>query len=565
MFFLNFCNKKYIPYFVIFTVSVLTFLIYGESYQYGYSNYDDDTYLDYLKNIFKDGVSFSLLPSLMLDFVNANWHPVTIMSLAFDFVIGNGSPVYFHITNSVIHVFNALFVYLIFNKVSGNYTASILAAMIFTVHPLNVETVIWVSERKGLISTFFALLSIYSYILYKSTSEPKNKYLSILFFALSLLSKPTTAPVLFVYLLLDVTVFRRENAISKILILQSLKENIVYAVILTLIIYFSFVAQSDSGALRDLSTVSIWSRVETSINNMFIYISKIFFPLNLAVYYPHPSKSLSLIALYFSLIVLWVYLIMRYFHKSKLIVFCLLFFFIQIFPLSGIFQTGSHSIALRYTYLPAIGLFFIVSAFLTKIKNNFILYVLSIIILLALIFSSIHQTKAWKSHLGLWEISVQNTEKNYYSAYWYSLLLIQNGEALKAANYFYDLIGIENTYYAHFAIPWIAAELIEKKRYNEAKLIIDKAIANNLKSPDIITQLVILDYFYFNKKQIAKLNLEKIITAAPNFLKAHRLYARILMIENKKNEAINILKQIKKKYPDNKKIDDDIDALLKNN
>lgn len=553
-------KKQLLIVFII--LSFLTLLIYYDSFFYGRSNYDDHVYFEYLEDLLKNGFSISAFYSICTDFVNSNWHPLTVFSLSLDFIVGNGNPVTFHITNSVLHIFNGLFVYLIFYKLSNNSTASIFTAVLFIIHPLNVESVIWISERKGLLSAFFALLSIYYYIEHVKINSVGFKYLSLLFYALSLLAKPTTAPVLIILIFLDLTVFMEHNANLIRMLLVSIKSKVAYFVALTIIIYFSFMAQSDTGALRDLSQVSFLSRFETGVNNIFVYISKIFLPINLAAYYPHPDKPMPLIVLYLGLIVLWVYLVIRFFHKSTLIVFCLIFFFIQLIPLSGVFQTGSHSIALRYTYLPAIGLFFIVSLLLSKIKNKILNFSIMISIAIILMITSVNQSKVWASPLALWRSTIDNTDKNYYSAYYYCQLLIQKGEVLEAANHFYDLIGIKNTYYANSAIPWITSELIERKYYTEAKIIIDKAILNNIKSPEIITELVLLDYFYFNKKKRAKLNIKAVIDADPNNLKANRLYARILMVENNESEALRILNNIKSIYPDDKLIIKDIGRVL---
>ena len=119
--------------------------------------------------------------------------------------------------------------------------------------------------------------------------------------------------------------------------------------------------------------VSPLSRIETSINNIFIYLSKIFVPVNLSSFYPHINKPVFIIFIYAAIILSWGVLAVKYFSKSKIVTFCIFFFFIQIIPLSGLFQTGSHSAANRYTYLPAIGLFFVFLMFIITPKKCLIL------------------------------------------------------------------------------------------------------------------------------------------------------------------------------------------------
>ena len=395
-------NKKVFSFIFFFVACVFIYIIYYDSIFYGQSSYDDHIYLDYLRGIFKDGVSFTAFLSILVDFVNSNWHPVTILSLAVDYVVGGDNPIYFHVTNILIHLINVMMVFYIFTKLTGNVFASALTAVLFAIHPLNVESVVWISERKGLLSTLFLLMSLNFYILYKKEIIYKHKVISVLFFILSLLSKPTTATLPAIFILLDLTVFNDKRKIDVGIFICSLKDKAPYFIAGIGVIILAFIAQSEHGALGSLSDVPLIYRLETSVNNIFIYISKIFFPYKLASFYPQLDKSVYIIALYLIVILSWILLAVRYFSKSKIITFSILFFFIQIIPMSGLFQTGAHSIANRYMYVPAIGFFFVFSYFIGKIPNRLACVSLVLVLSISLTVTSFSYAKVWRDDLSLW-------------------------------------------------------------------------------------------------------------------------------------------------------------------
>ena len=537
-------NKKVFSVLFFFMVCVFIYLIYYDSIFYGESSYDDHVYLEYLRSIFKDGVSFTAALSILIDFVNSNWHPVTVLSLAVDFIIGDDNPVYFHITNILIHIVNVMLVYFIFSRLTGNLFASALTALLFAIHPLNIESVVWISERKGLLSAMFSLMSMYYYISYKNEDVYRKKIASILFFLLSLLSKPTTAALPLIFILLDLTIFNNKNKLDFSFVVRSLKGKLPYFISGAGIIILAFVAQSDH-ALASLSDVSLFSRLETSINNIIIYISKIFFPINLASFYPHVDKPTYITVFYIIFILSWLSLAAIYFSKSKIITFSILFFFVQITPLSGLFQTGAHSIANRYTYLPAIGFFFVISFFMGKVSNRLTYVSLLLLLPLSLTIISFNHMKVWRSDLSLWENNAHVTDVNYFTASNYSRYLIENYREVEAARYFYSVIGIKNKFYAVQAIEDVSIKLTQYKHYLDAKVILEKAIENDFQVVEVYRQLAFLEYFIFDNKMIARKYIKAILKTKPSDVRTNRIYAMMLFEEKEYLMALNILNKLK--------------------
>lgn len=556
-------NKKVFSFLFFFLICVFIYIIYYDSVFYGESSYDDHVYLDYLRNIFKDGVNFIAVSSILTDFVNSNWHPVTVLSLAVDFVVGDDNPEYFHITNILIHIINVMLVYFIFTRLTENLFASALTAVLFAIHPLNIESVVWISERKGLLSTMFSLISIYYYILYKNEDVYRKKIASVLFFLLSLLSKPTTAALPLIFILLDLTMFNDKSKVDFNFVVRSLKGKLLYFISGASIIVLAFIAQSEHGALSSLSDVSLFLRIEVSINNIITYISKIFFPINLASFYPHTDKPTYITVFYIIFILSWILLAVRYFSKSKIITFSILFFFIQIIPLSGLFQTGAHSIANRYTYLPAIGFFFMISFFIGKISNRLIYVPLLLLLPLSLTMISFNYVKVWRNDLSMWENNAQVTDENYFTASNYSRYLIENHREVEAARYFYSIIGIKNKFYAVQAIEDVSIKLMEYKHYLDAKVILEKAIENDFQVVEVYRQLAFLEYFHFDNKTIAQKYIKSILETKPADFRTNRVYGMMLFEQKEYQIALNTLNKLKDEGYVDSTLNKDI-SLLKN-
>lgn len=547
---------------VFILISIFAFGVYYDSLFYGESNYDDHVYFDYLAATLNNGLNLDSLFLLVTDFVNSNWHPLTVLSLATDYIVSDKNLIFYHFMNTIIHILNATLIYVVFIKLTRNKRASVLTAIIFTIHPLNVETVVWISERKGLLSTFFALCSIYFYILYKEKLINRFRVISVLFFALSLLSKPTTAPVVFILSLLDITILNKHDRISMKMLFHSLIEKYLYFIIGGVIIILSFMAQSETGALRDLSSVTIPQRIETGLYNIFIYISKIYFPISLASYYPHPDKPFYIIFLYAVFLISWLYIAFKYFSHHKILTFCIMFFFILIIPQSGIFQTGSHSIANRYSYLPSVGMFFILSYWVSRLANLKIFMIVSLCIVIPLTVVSVRQSKAWSSNLTLWEHNARVTEENYYTAYFYSMILAQNEKVIEATKYFYNTIGINNKYYGNEAITDFSKELTKRKYYAEAKAILLKGVEEGFSEKDIINQLALLEYFYFNNKIVGKDYIQSVLKVVPDNFNANRIYANMLIDEKKYSEALIRLNKMYEKRSSYKSEGESIASIL---
>ncbi|MEO5802757.1 MAG: tetratricopeptide repeat protein [Verrucomicrobiota bacterium] len=359
---------------------VLVFSIFALFYQvvdYDFVNYDDSGYVGdnvHVQNgLTRDGIIWAFTTGHM-----SNWHPLTWLSHMLDMEIFGPKPGAQHFTNILFHALNSLLVFLVFEKMTGALWRSGFAAALFALHPLHVESVAWISERKDLLSTFFWMLTIWAYVVYAenklrkknraaNTKFPRSFYfLSLLFFTLGLMSKPMVVTLPFVLLLLDIWPLQRLQlpqekgrinldwrGLSRLF-----AEKLPFFTLTIGASIVTFIVQKKGGAVSSLAGLSMISRIENSVISYVRYIGKTFWPNDLSILYPHPGSwplgpviAASLFLLGVSALAIWLARSRAYFLVGW-------FWFLgTLVPVIGLVQVGMQSIADRYTYIPLIGLF----------------------------------------------------------------------------------------------------------------------------------------------------------------------------------------------------------------
>ena len=296
-------------------------------------------------------------------FHEANWHPLTWLSHMADcqlFGLNSGPH---HLVNVALHAANVLLLFWLLQRATGAVWRSFFVAALFAVHPLNVETVAWVAERKSLLCTLFSLLTIAAYGWYVRRPDWKKYLVVVVAFALALMSKPMAVSLPLVLLLLDYwpleryedLPFRRKwvrLSLEKLpLLLMSAASSAV-----------TMVAQRSGGAVADASVLPLSVRLENAIVSYVAYIGKTVWPAKLAVFYPHPEHSLpwsDVIAA--AVILVAITMAVLYFHRARYLAVGWFLFVITLIPVIGIVQVGRQAMADRYAYVPCIGLFIIIA------------------------------------------------------------------------------------------------------------------------------------------------------------------------------------------------------------
>lgn len=508
-------NRIYInKLLIIFLLCLISFSIYLPTLGFDFLNYDDHVYIKYLSDNFSDGVSKNNLRGLILDFVNANWHPVTILSFLLDYQIG-GSQIAttFHFQNILLHTLNTILVFLLLSKLTSSLWRSALVAVLFCIHPINVESVAWISERKGLLSAVFWFLTVILYINYSQSRNRKFLFLSLIFYALSLLSKPIGLPLPFILILIDYWPLQRLKDGSTINdIIPLIIEKIPYIVLAVAIGTISAIAQYDQGALKSTTYVPIYLRTFNVIVTYNLYILKTIAPYNLSPFYPRPTAySLYLVTLGFVFISSITYIVWQVKKWNPYLFVGWLWYLICLVPVSGIVSIGEHEMANRYAYIPTIGLFVIVvwgiSNLAKKLRLN--LYMLTIPAALILVFYitiSRQHIYIWENSYNLWHYSYTHTEKNYVSGYYLAHALFYQGRQNESLALFYDLLRIGDKHGSVNAINKYISILISHNLILEARTILYWAIENNIRHYSIYRELGLLEMTQFMNEDIG-LNL----------------------------------------------------------
>lgn len=354
----------------VLTLVILTLAAYWPVYTFSFLNFDDITYITQNPHV-QGGITWESFKWAFTTQSVTNelpmWHPVTWLSLMLDHSLFGLDPAGYHIENVILHIINSLLVLLVLFKMTGRLLPCAAAALIFAVHPLHVESVAWVTERKDVLSTLLGLLSVYTFLLYLDKRKIPVYVASIVLFALSLLAKPMLVTLPFVLLLFDIWPLKRFNMKS---IRPLVFEKIPFFVTSFVFSVAAYLSQGSTMATTVVS-VTLDERIANSLLNIALFFRKFFMPYDLSVLYPVPfpvNPFHVFIATVVLAAVTAAVLLLRKNHPYLLVGW--LFYAGTIFPVAGIVQMGHQSCADRYTYIPMLGLIIMVCWGIYSLLNN---------------------------------------------------------------------------------------------------------------------------------------------------------------------------------------------------
>ena len=400
--------------FLLVVLSVLTFIAFSPSLKNEFTNWDDPTYV--LENNSIKKCTSESLAALFSSTVSLNYHPLTIASLAFDYKLSELNPKTYHTSNLIFHLLNTLLVfYFIFLLSNGKLDVSLIVAVIFGIHPLHVESVAWISERKDVLYTFFFISALIAY--YKYIQSVNNKILLyllvILLYALSLFSKAVAVVLPVVMLLVD---YYSNRKISKIIFWEKIPFfilSIVFGIV-------AFHVQS-KGAIAAFEIFTIWQRITFAAYGMLNYIVQFFYPHALSTFYPYPNLVVDRLPMIFYIspfvVIVLCFLIYKSIKNSKLYIFGFLFFFVTIALVLQFISVGQVIMADRYSYVPYIGISFIIAMRYNWLQNHgnpkYSIYkktaFISIVAFIGtLTYITFERCKVWKNSDTLWTDVISN-------------------------------------------------------------------------------------------------------------------------------------------------------------
>ena len=435
-------NRPRWKYIICLFLVVTTLAVYWQVSNYEFLNYDDDLYISKNYHV-KVGLNMS---GLIWSFTTAKmnyWLPLTWLSHILDFQLYGMNAGGHHMTSLLFHIINTLLLFFLFKRMTGDIWKSAFASALFALHPLHVESVAWVAERKDVLSTFFWLLTMMAYCRFVEKPVLTRYFILLLFFVLGLMSKPMLVTLPFVLLLMDFWPFGRLQLgqVIQTDVVQTQKTSILYLIgekvplfLLTAVASVAaYITQKKGGALARMDFALFKIQIANALVSYVSYIKKMIWPSQLAVFYPQPgtlqiSKSvgagLLLIALTVFVVNFWrrfPYLFVGWFWYIGTLV-----------PVIGLVKVGGFAMADRYTYIPLIGLFIIIAWFIPDLvalrsHRKVLLATFAMLYLSVLMALTWKQVRYWENSTALFNHTLNVTTDN-------SLAHMKLGEALAEHN-----------------------------------------------------------------------------------------------------------------------------------
>ncbi|NPD48176.1 tetratricopeptide repeat protein [Lentimicrobium sp. S6] len=385
-------------------ILIVTLLVYLQSLSFDFVNWDDDIYV--FNNNKVKNPSIKNIGSFFMEGNTANYHPITMLSLSLNYLLGEDNPFGYHLFNLVFHLFNIVLLYLWVHKTWPKQVYfPLFVAGVFALHPMHVESVAWISSRKDVLFFFFYFLALLAYSKYGERREKKYILITLMFYILSALSKPAAVVFPIHLLLVDYLMGRELN-------LRVFIEKIPFIIVSVVIGLATVLVQTDSGAVNVNAFLFI-ERIQLASYAVNLYLMKFIVPVHLSSFYPYPNRPFEWfvsIAPLFSLglgaLLIWFY------RKNRNVIFGVLFYLVSLILVLQFVTVGSAIIAERYTYMSYIGvciaLYFILYD-LIKVENVNSNRVRNIILLCLIVFSafSLNRVKIWRNGETLWTDAIE--------------------------------------------------------------------------------------------------------------------------------------------------------------
>jgi tetratricopeptide (TPR) repeat protein len=415
-------------------LAVAVFWLYSPAIRFGFTRYDDLNYFAQNPQV-QAGLGWDGMLWAFRSVVVSNWHPLTMLSLMLDATMaGTLDPSVPHFTNILLHAINSVLLFLLLQYLTGAKWRSLFVAGLFALHPLNVESVAWISERKNVLSTCFWLLTVFAYARFVQQSKVKNQvsglrlpgsgyyWLALLLFALGLMSKPMLVPLPFVLLLLDDWPWGRWRMTSirdwRMRLPGLAWEKSPFFILSGLSSAVTLLVQQQNHAMIFMEGFPLGGRIENAFVSYLRYLGKTCWPVNLAIYYPHPGYWPPLITVTAATLILAASFVVIWSDKKHRYLGTGWFWFLgTLIPVIGVIQVGGQSLADRYAYVPLIGIFLMASWGAFQIFQGLkfprmAMFAIAGIILIAATGQSRKQLNYWQNDETLFRHALAVTKNN---------------------------------------------------------------------------------------------------------------------------------------------------------
>lgn len=488
---------------------------YFPAHTFEFVHYDDGQYV-FENRYVMDGLTLKGVSWAFTTIHAANWHPITWLSHMLDTQLFGLNPGRHHLTNLLFHAANVLLLYFLLLRMTASLWRSAFVAALFALHPLHVESVVWISERKDLLSTFFWTLSVWSYVRWVERPGAARYLAVMVFFSLGLMAKPMVVTMPFVLLLLDYWPLNRtgstchDAARSHGLrnFFKMTREKVPLFALATMSGAMTMYAQKHGAALVSFDILPFSVRLANALVSYTSYIVKMHLPFHLAIYYPHQESlpwwkpagaSILLIA------VTWIAFRRR--REAPYLLVGWLWYVGTLFPVIGLVQAGLQAMADRYTYLPLVGISIIIVwgvADLLGNKRRKIAWgtLISVILFPLLIAATHRQVALWRDSITLLTHALESTPDNYHVHNNLGVALVEKGRFDEAIVHYREAIRIRPKYedpyhnlgYALYrkgridsAVTYYRKALRINPDYGEAHISLGNALLHNGRIDSAVT------------------------------------------------------------------------------
>jgi tetratricopeptide (TPR) repeat protein len=457
----------------IFVVSAalaaMTWFVFGQTLQHAFVNFDDDLYV-YENPMVAHGVTLPGIESAFTEVHASNWHPLTWISHMLDSEFYGLNPKGHHLTNVLLHATTVVLLFSVLRQLTAAFWRSAFVAAVFAIHPLRVESVAWIAERKDVLSGLFFVLTIAAYVRYVRGPRSLGRYLVVVaMFVLALLSKPMVVTLPFVLLLLDYWPLQRfPSSHGRLHPWRLIAEKLPLLVLSGAACAATLFAQTEA-----ITPSPFRQRIGNALVAYAAYLEQMILPTNLAVYYPFPGDSLPLWKPTAALILLvgisaFAIAVRR---SRPWLLFGWLWFLGTLVPVIGLLQVGSQAHADRYTYLPHLGIVILLTWTAAEACAGWrhrqrVLGGFAGIIVLALLFSARAQAAYWRDSESLWTRALACTSGNVVAHDNLGHVLLEQGRVDEAIVHFEAALRLSPVHIK--AHNNLGNALLEKNRASEA-------------------------------------------------------------------------------------------------
>jgi protein O-mannosyl-transferase len=567
-------------WFIPLLLGTVTICVYWPATQCAFVNFDDDLYVTANPYV-QGGLTLASLKWAFLNSVASNWHPLTLLSHMLDCQFYGPNPWGHHLTNVVFHALNTVLVFLLFQQMTGAKWRSAFVAVVFAVHPLHVESVAWVSERKDVLSGFFGLLSLLFYVRYAQQSPIIGKQkpgsgvqpsarrvweygLALLFLALGLMSKAMLVTWPGVMMLLDYWPLKRiqPGRTGRLLI-----EKIPFVALAAAACLVTLAVQRHAGAMATAGQLPFGWRCESAIVSYCLYLGMWFCPAHLAVFYPPranwpaaavPAAALLLVVI--SLLVFWQR------RQRPFLVTGWFWFLGTLVPVIGLIQVGDQSLADRYMYLPSLGLLIMIVWGLCELTRSLrqpqmALTITGSVATVLCACLTVNQLGYWTNSETLFQHALAVTRGNYIAHNNLAAALEDRGDYDAAISHLQEAVRIKP--YDAPAIFNLGLAFYSTGRYDDAIRHYQDALRLDPNNPDIYSNM---GNAFFMKGQLddAANQYQQAIHLNPDDAMGYYNLGKVYQTKNDPADAINEYREAIRLSPGYAQAHNNLGYLLQN-